>query len=470
MPRSNSSAPAPVDYSRYSFWLETSGESLAPRPPLAGHVSADVAILGAGFTGLWTAYYLLRRQPSLRVAILERHIAGFGASGRNGGWCSSGFAVTPAVLQERFGRERARATILALYDTVDEVGRVVARETIEACYAKSGSLRLARGPYQQPLLQQSYAAYETLGVADHYRVLSAQETAERLRVSDAVGSLYNSDCAVVHPGRLVRGLARTVERRGATIYEQTDVVDVEAGRSRRLITTHGAVRAETIVLAGEAYLTRLRTMRRRLVPIYSSIVLTEPLTPEQWAQIGWAGRECVASFRLSVDYLSRTPDGRILFGGRGAPYHFGSRIEDGYDLHGPTHGALREMVRTWFPSLRGVRFTHAWGGPLGVSRDWMPSVCYDRRTGVAHACGYAGQGVAAANLAGRLLADLIAGVPSSLLDLPVVGHRPRPWEPEPLRWLGVRFVQNGYRRIDDRGRRTGRAPSGTSLTERLGRH
>jgi glycine/D-amino acid oxidase-like deaminating enzyme len=459
-----------VDYSRYSYWLETSGDPLAPRPPLGRSIDVDVAIVGAGFTGLWTAYYLLRRRPLLRVALLERRIAGFGASGRNGGWCSSGFALTPAVLRERFGVERARATVLALYDAVDEVGRVASREGIDASYVKSGGLRVARGQYQRPLLERSIAGYEALGLADHYRILDASETAERIRVHGAVGSLYTPDCAVVHPGRLVRGLARAVERLGATIYEHTDVADVETGKSRRLITEHGTVAAETIVLAGEAYLTQLRLMRRRLIPIYSSIVLTEPLSAEQWAQIGWAGRECVASFRLSVDYLSRTPDGRVLFGGRGSPYRFGSRIADEYDVHAPTHGMLRDMARAWFPALRGVRFTHAWGGPLGVPRDWMPSVCHDRRTGLAHACGYVGQGVATANLTGRLLADLVTGAESPLLDLPLVGHRLRPWEPEPLRWCAVRFVQEGYRRLDEAGERTGRVPSGTSLAERLGRH
>ncbi len=461
--------PASPDYARWSFWLETAGDPLAPRPPLDGSLGVDVAILGAGLTGLWTAYYLLRRRPSLRVVIVERRIAGFGASGRNGGWCSSGFALSPAVLQERFGREAARATYLALYGAVDEVGRVMAEEAIDASYLKSGSLRIARGPHQLPLLQAQYAAYEALGLADHYRVLDASRTAERLRVAGALGSLYNADCAALHPGRLVRGLARAVERRGATIYEHTEVVDFAGGPSPRLLTRRGIVRAERIVLAGEAYLTGLRKLRRRLLPMYSMIVLTEPLSDAQWAQIGWRNRECVASFRLSVDYLSRTPDGRILFGGRGAPYRFGSRIEDGYDLHAPTHRMLREMVGQWFPALKGLRFTHAWGGPLGVARDWMPGVCFDPATGIASALGYAGQGVSTANLAGRILADLLTGTTSPLTTLPMVGHRPPAWEPEPLRWLGVRFVQEGYRRLDEAAERTGRAPSGRSLAERLGR-
>ena len=463
-------SPPRSHYARYSFWLETAADSLFPRPPLDGSVTADVAILGAGFTGLWTAYYLLRRHPSLRVVLVEKEIAGFGASGRNGGWVSSGFALSPSVLRERVGRERARVVYLALYDAVDEVGRVVAAEAIDADYVKSGSLRIAQGPHQLPAVHKGYAAYEALGLADHYAVWNAAQVAEHVGVDRALAALHTPECAAVHPGRLVRGLARAVERRGATIYEQTEVTAFRTGASPRLVTSRGHVFADTIVLAGEAYLTRLRPLRRQLLPVYSLIVLTEPLSPDQWAEIGWRHRECLASFRLSVDYLARTPDGRILFGGRGAPYHFASRIADGYDVHPPTHRMLEEMTVRWFPMLRGIRFTHAWGGPLGVARDWMPSFSYDPATGVASARGYAGQGVATSNLAGRVLADLITRTESPLRELPMVGHSSPDWEPEPLRWLGARIVQAGYQRIDEAAERTGRPPTGERLAERLGRH
>ncbi len=457
-------------YARTSFWLETSAESLSPRPALDGSETADVAVLGAGFTGLWTAYYLLQREPSLRVVVIEKEIAGFGASGRNGGWVSSGFSLSPSVLRERFGRERARAVYLTLYEAIDEVGRVAAAESIEADYTKSGCLRIALGPHQLPSVHTSYAAYEALGLGDHYAVWNAGQVAECIRVEGALAALQTPECAAVHPGRLVRGLARAVERRGATIYEQTEVMGFRTGTHPRLITRRGDVSATTIVLAGEAYLTRLRPLRRQLLPVYSLIVLTEPLSPDQWAQIGWRRHECIASFRLSVDYLARTPDGRILVGGRGAPYHFGSRIEDEYDLHPPTHRMLQDLTVRWFPMLRGVRFTHAWGGPLGIARDWMPSFSYDPAAGIAIACGYAGQGVSTSNVAGRVLADLITRTASPLTELPMVGHRSPDWEREPLRWLGARFVQAAYTRLDALGERTGLPPTGNSLAERLGRH
>jgi len=464
------------NYARYSFWLETCGDDLTPRAPLDGSIDVDVAILGAGYTGLWTAYYLLKRQPSLRVAVVEAEIAGFGASGRNGGWGSAGFPVTAGELARRYGPERTRALLAAMRESVDEVGRVAEAEGLDIDYVKGGTLRIARGPHQEPMLDQALKTYERLGIAEQYTRLDAAQGAERVRITNVRGALYSPDCAVIHPGKLVRGLARVVERLGGTIYEQTRVTAFEPrqagvpGSRPRLITERGDVRAEVVVLCGEAYLSRLPGLRRQLIPVYSLIVLTEPLSDAQWAEIGWENRETIGSHRFSVDYLSRTRDGRIVFGGRGAPYHFGSRIEDAYDRHEPTHQMLRRMTLEWFPMLRGIRFTHHWGGPLGMPRDWMPTMSYDRATGIATARGYTGQGVATSNLSGRVLADLICDTPSPLRVLPVIGHRSPDWEPEPLRWLGVRYVQRGFARLDEQAERTGRPPSGRSLVERLGRH
>jgi glycine/D-amino acid oxidase-like deaminating enzyme len=457
-------------YARRSFWLETAGDDLTPRAALDGSTTVDVAILGAGFTGLWTAYYLLQRQPPLRIAVVEKEIAGFGASGRNGGWCAPRLSVSPALLRHRAGQDAARAVYHALSDAVDEVGRVASAERIDAHFAKDGSLRVALGPHHLPRLLEARAAFEALGLGDRYRLLNTSETAERIRITRAVASVYNPDCAVVHPGRLARGLARAVERRGATLYEQTEVVDFIGGRSPRLITTRGDVRAQTIVLAGEAYLSKLRRLHRQVIPVYSQIMLTEPLTPAQWAEIGWDRRVCVHSCRLTADYLSKTTDGRIAVGGRGAPYLLGSRIDDARDVHPPTQQILRDLTGRWFPGLRGIAFTHAWGGPIGVSRDWMPTFFYDLATGVASARGYGGLGVAASNLGGRVLAELITNSDSPLKHLPMVGHRSRDWEPEPLRWLAMRFVQAEYRRLDDAEERSGKVLSGRSLAERLSRH
>ncbi|HEX2180704.1 MAG TPA: FAD-dependent oxidoreductase [Rubrobacteraceae bacterium] len=465
-----SAHPGDKDYRSYSFWLETAGEEVVPRPPLLGTAEADVAILGAGFTGLWTAYYLLKLEPSLRVVVLEGEVAGFGASGRNGAWCSPSFPVSPAELSRRFGREAARELLLEIRNSVTEVGRVAEAEGIDAQYFRGGLLRVARGPSQVPGLEVTYESLRELGLEADCRLLNEEEISRRVRITKARGALYDPHCATIHPARLVRGLARAVERLGGTIFEQTPVTDYEVGGVPRLVAAGGEARARTIVLAGEAYLARLRKLRRRVLPIYSLIVLTEPLSEARWAEIGWEGRECVASNRYTVDYLSRTADGRILFGGRGAPYHYGSRIKDEYDRHEPTHEMLRRAALEWFPALEGARFTHAWGGPLAVPRDWMPTMSYDPASGLATAHGYTGQGVATANLSGRTLADMILGRQTGITLLPTVNHESRPWEPEPLRWLGARFVQRGLKSVDDYAERTGEPPTGKTLAERLGRH
>jgi glycine/D-amino acid oxidase-like deaminating enzyme len=458
------------NYAAYSYWLESCEDDLTPRPPLDGSTDVDVAILGAGYSGLWTAYYLLKSDPSLRIAIAEKHIAGFGASGRNGGWCSSGFPIGLAELARRYGDEATVNLQRAMIASVDEVGLVAEDEGIDADYEKGGALRFARGQHQLPAIDSAMETYRKFGLEHHYQRLTEDEARQRVNVAGALGAVFTPHCATIHPGKLARGLARTVERLGATIYEQTEVTSFTQGASPALHTVSGDIRAKVIVLAGESYLSQLDQLARQVIPIYSLIVLTRPLSDEQWEEIGWRGRECVSSNRLTVDYLSRTTDGRILFGGRGAPYHYGSKISDGFDRHDGTHRMLREAAMEWFPSLEPDDFSHAWGGPLGVPRDWMPTMAFNRETGVATARGYTGQGVSTTNLAGRVLADLILGANTDITRLPQVGHQSPDWEPEPLRYLGVRYVQRTYAKLDDKALRTGRPPDGSTLGERLSKH
>jgi glycine/D-amino acid oxidase-like deaminating enzyme len=463
-------------YTDVSYWLETAGD-LAPRPPLDGTTECDVAILGAGYTGLWTAYYLLKRQPGLRIVVAEGEIAGFGASGRNGAWCAPDLNISMDRLARLHGEDAARRVQQATYDAVDEVGRVDAAEGLGAGFHKGGELLVARGPHHVPAIEEAFRDYERHGFGERYRLLDAAGVAEKVRIDGAVAGLWSPTAAVIHPGRLVRNLAALVERMGARIVEHTPVTDFRAAvggaagaAPAALITPRGEIRAPVVVLAGEAYLVRLAKLHRQLVPMYSLIVLTEPIDDARWAEIGWAGREVVASARLSIDYLSRTEDGRILFGGRGAPYRLGSPIRDAYDRHDPTHAMLRDFVRAWFPMLGDVRFTHAWGGPLGMPRDWHPTFSFDPRTGIASARGYVGHGVSTANLAGRTLADLITGEQSPLTELPLVNHRSPDWEVEPLRWLGIRYTQGALSRLDRRSEATGTPPTGRSLAERIASH
>ena len=465
--------PVMGDPAAISFWLENSGDDLTPRPALDDSTDADVAILGAGMTGLWTAWYLKRRDPSLRIVIVEREIAGFGASGRNGAWCAPDFNISMSRLARLHGDDAARRAQQATYDAVDEVGRACAEAGVDAGFHKGGSIYLARGPQGVPALEHALSEYQRFGFGERYRLIDAAELATRIRVAGAIRALVSDSTAVVHPGRLVRGLARAVERQGVRIVEGTPVTDFrlkDASGRATLVTPRGEVRAPVIVLAGEAYLTELPRLHRQLVPLWSLIVLTEPLSEAQWAEIGWANREVVASTRLSVDYLSRTEDGRILFGGRGAPYRFGSPIRPEYDHHAATHERLKAFVREWFPSLAGIRFTHEWGGPLGMPRDWHPTMAFDPATGIATARGYTGHGVSTTNLAGRTLTDLITGTASPLTELPLVNHRSPNWEIEPFRWIGVRYAQSAMGRLDEHAARTGRPPTGRSLAERIAAH
>jgi glycine/D-amino acid oxidase-like deaminating enzyme len=457
------------DYATYSFWLEHCGDDLTPRAPLSGSIRADVAILGAGFTGLWTAYHLLQREPSLNVVIVEKEIAGFGASGRNGGWCFSGFPYPPGKLTERYGRDAARSVARAMYDSVDDVGQVCEREGIDAHYAKGGELEIARAAYDLPKLQELYDEQRALGLEQHYELLDAAQTAERIRVAGAVGAFWNKEGAAIQPARLARGLARAVERHGGVIYEQTAVTDYVPGPLPRLDTARGNISANVIVLAGEAYLSSLPKLRRRIIPATSHIVITEPLSDDLWRQIGWERREVVGGFGTAGAYLNHTADGRIAFGPYRGKAPFNSRITDDLDRPEDVFEHGRQSALQWFPMLReaGVRFTHSWGGVFGVPRDHMPIMRYDQHSGVALGYGYSGEGVATANLSGRVLADLITERDTELAHLPMTRHQPLDWEPEPLRWLGYKVVRRARYREQEQVERSGHYPAKPSVGQRL---
>jgi glycine/D-amino acid oxidase-like deaminating enzyme len=419
-------------YRDLSLWFDQLAEPLTPRAALAGDTEVDVAIIGAGFTGLWTAYYLHAADPSLRIALLEKEIAGFGASGRNGGWCSALFPVTAATLARESGRDAAVAQYAAMRQAVAEVARVAAAEQIDADIAIGGTLVLARS---QPQLSRAQDEAVEAGEYDLGTVLlGADEAHARLNATNVLGATYTPHCAAIQPARLVRGLADVVERRGARVHEQTTVVAVAP---HTVHTDRGTVRADYVVRATEGYTSRLPGARRAIAPVYSLIVATEPLSDSMWDEIGLRERETFSDHRHLIIYGQRSADGRMVFGGRGAPYHYASRIRASYDRVPRVFAALHDALVDLFPPLRDARITHRWGGPLGIARDWHASVGLDASTGSAWAGAYVGDGVSTTNLAGRTLADLITGRASELTRLPWVGHHSRNWEPEPLRWLGA---------------------------------
>jgi len=453
------------DYRSLSLWLDQADDDLAPRRPLPGDATVDVAIVGAGYTGLWTAYYLLRHEPAIRVAVLEREIAGFGASGRNGGWCSALFPAGRAAIARAADRPAALAMHRALCDTVDEVGRVAAAEGLDVGYAKGGSLTLATSAAQLSRLQAELEEERGWGLADSdVSWLSAAEATRRVGARGVLGGLFHPHCAVIQPARLVRGLARVVERCGGRLYEQTPVTAIEPGRVR---TSLGTVRADVVVRATEGFTAGLPGHGRLVAPLYSLMIATEPLPRTFWDSVGWRQRETVTDGRHLIVYAQRTADGRIAFGGRGAPYHLGSAVRPEYDREPRVFAALEVALRGLFPGLGSARITHRWGGPLGVPRDFYASVGLDRSRGLAWAGGYVGDGVGTSALAGRTLADLILRRDTDRSRLPWVGHRSPRWEPEPLRWLGINGVRLVAASADAAESRTGRPARRARLLNHL---
>ena len=449
------------EYRKLSLWHESVAKRhpFTPRPALRGEVEADVVIVGAGFTGLWTAYYLLGADPTLRVVVLEAEIAGFGASGRNGGWCSALFPVLAPALAREYGEAAATSQYSAMRESMAEVVRVASAEGIEADIVVGGAVTLARSGPQLERARKSVAEAERFGLGE--QLLSGTDARHRVNAIGVIGGTFNPHCAVVQPAKLVSGLAEAVERRGGRIFEQTPVLRVEKGHAH---VAWGVVHADVVVRATEGYTGRISKLRRVTAPVYSQMIATEPLRERIWRQIGMARREVFSDYRHLIIYGQRTSGNRLVLGGRGAPYHFGSSTAARNDRHRPTSKALRRELVELFPVLADTPITHEWGGPIGVNRDWHASV--GLADGIGWAGGYVGDGVSTTNLAGRTLRDLILHEATELTTLPWVGHRSRRWAPEPVRWLEIRAGVAAMRLADHREARSGRASRLAALMAR----
>lgn len=435
-----------------SFWWRQLGIPTS-RHRLPGNVTADVVIVGAGFTGLWTAYYLKRLQPDLRIVMLEARFAGFGASGRNGGWLTNSITGGRGQYVRRHGRDAAIAQQRAMNETVDEVIAVAAAEGIEADIVKGGELNVAYNAAQLSRLRSSIAAEAEWPHTDVVE-LTESEARDRVNVARVRGAAWHPHCARIHPAKLVTGLARAVERHGVTIYEDTRVTEIVSGHA---VTEHGTASAPFIIRATEGFTADVKGLHRRWLPMNSSMVITEPMPTEVWDGIGWSRGEVLGDFAHVYMYAQRTADDRIALGGRGIPYRYGSRLDKDGQTQARTVESLTALLRRFFPGAVDVPIDHAWAGVLGVSRDWSASVGFDPRTGMGWAGAYVGTGVSTTNLAGRTLADLILNRQSPLTVLPWVNHQTRRWELEPIRWLAVTGIYAAYGladRQESRGRAT----------------
>jgi glycine/D-amino acid oxidase-like deaminating enzyme len=444
-----------------SFWYANTGGVPGRRPPLPGSREADVAIVGGGYTGLWTAYYLKRARPDLAVVVLEKEFAGFGASGRNGGWLSGQLAGTRGRYAQTHGRDAVIALQNAMNDAVDEVLRVTEAEGIDIDAVKSGIVAVARNPAQLQRLKAGVEEERRWGVTeDDVQLLARDELDARIRVAGALGGSWSRHCARIHPVKLARGLAAAVEALGVPIYEGTTVTEI---RPHEAVTEHGTVRAKHVLRCLEGFSAGIKGERRTWLPMNSSIVVTDPLTDETWERIGWQGSELLHDRAHAYMYSQRTADGRIALGGRGVPYRFGSRWDNSGRTQARTIAALEDLLRDMFPATAATPIAHAWSGVLGVPRDWCATVHVDPATGLGWAGGYVGHGVTTTNLAGRTLCDLVLGERTERTALPWVGRQVRRWEPEPLRFIGVHSLYTLYRTADSR------EYGGLSRTSRIGR-
>lgn len=425
--------------------------------PCARDTDADVVIVGAGFTGLWTAYHTKMLNPQCEVVVLEARQPGFGASGRNGGWCSALYPLEFDEVSRAHGRAAATALAAELRATVDTIGQFISSRNIDAGWVKSGSLTVATNPAQAERLRFGLTRRNEFPDS-RATWLEPDELAPRINIHGALGALHDPDCAALQPQALLDGLLTEVLALGVRVFGQTRVTRI--GRDHvdsQSPAGFSTVTGRHIVVATEAWSSRLPRRRRSLVPLYSYVIATEPLGNDVWSRIGWSRRETLAEGRNMVTYAQRTADNRIVFGGRGAPYAFGSDIHASRDVHSRVHRAIESTMHELLPATSGARITHRWGGPLGVPRDWEPSVTMDPSTGALHVGGYVGDGVSMAHLAGRIAAHRITAVDDAVLTLPLNDRSVRKWEPEPFRWVGINTGLATTALADLHERRTGRS-------------
>jgi glycine/D-amino acid oxidase-like deaminating enzyme len=421
-------------------------EPLLARPALEQDLDIDVAIIGAGYTGLWTAYYLKRQAPDLNIAIIEAQTAGFGASGRNGGWLMGNLLGEDRLLAG-LSPEQRRASYDLLHAIPDEVEIVLEREGIDCDYRKGGALYCAaRYPEQEASLRQYLDKLYKQGLNESdYRWLSPEQLAQQIRVAKPFGGIYAPHVATIHPAKLVRGLARTVERMGVRIYENSAVTQWQSGSLR---TAKASVRSRWVVPAVEGYSVTLPPLGRYQLPVQSLIVATEPLSAATWDEIGLSRGQAFSESSRQVTYGQRTADNRLIFGARGG-YQFAGQLRHDFDLTRSEIELRRYLFGELFPQLKNVQITHGWGGNLGMSRRFKPHMLCDRANGIALSGGYGGEGVGASNLGGRTLADLILQRDTERVHQPWVIAQGgldalRAWEPEPCRWLGYNAIIRSF--------------------------
>jgi glycine/D-amino acid oxidase-like deaminating enzyme len=437
--------------------VETSCFWLARRPPrethaLEGDATADVAVLGAGFTGLWTALELLALEPSLSVVLLERETVAYGASGRNAGIVGETLDHSPDLAIKHFGLDEARQLSRLGRENLDEMEAFLAARGIDAGFSRPGQLVTALTERHVEDLKGTIESARTLGL-DGWRWLSREEAQAEIASPLFLGAALAPRNGLVDPVRLSEGLAAEARARGARLFEKTRVLALSRSGSRVDVKTErGTVSADRVVLAINAWSHQLLPrLAHRFLPLYDYIVVSEPLTPEQRAAIGWKSGRGLTDGRAFFNYARPTDDGRILWGTSEAVYHAGNRVDPAADFSSAHERALEESFRRFFPTVNGVTFPYRWGGPIASTTRLTPF--FGRALGgrLAYGLGYTGHGIGTTRVAGRVLAHMLLDRKSPLLDLAMVRRPPFPYPPEPLRRVAVAAVTRSLRRLDAGG-------------------
>jgi glycine/D-amino acid oxidase-like deaminating enzyme len=430
--------PKLYEYFLDNFWFDSVdlyGQEI--NAPLKGRQTADIVIVGGGFAGMASAYHLARRFGRKRIVLLEGACCGYGASGRNGGFADTGFLGFDAIY-DREGPEGARAVYDATVAGLDQIKTFVAEHGIDCDLEPNGSIALAMEEHHLEELQKAKRRYDAMGLPS--RLIERGELQKTIRSERFIGGFLDPARAILNPAKLARGMKRLIESMGVEVFERSKVMRIEPGKRIRIVTEFGEVEAPSCVLALNGYAPHLGFFRSRLLPLCNYVVATEPLSDRQMEAIGWGGRQGLSDMRLQFMYFRLTADNRIVFGGESAPYYYDSDPSSGN--HRPAIEKLQRSILTTFPQLEGVRFTHSWGGTMGFTGDFTPSIgVLGEERNLYYAVGFSGEGVVMTQVAGKLIAQLMAAEQTDLTRLPIVNKSLPYLGPEPFRYPVVKLYE-----------------------------